>query len=95
MLPRQNVSRRGRHLQSKTRRRRSPALGIEGLEARTLLSVAVISTVAGIGSTFGYSGDGGPATSAELDNPSGVATDASGDLFIADADDGVIREVAE
>ena len=41
----------------------------------------------------GYSGDGGPATAAELDNPSGVAVDAAGDLFIADTGNNCIREV--
>ena len=52
----------------------------------------VITTVAGNG-YCGYSGDGGPATAAELDYPSGVAVDAAGDLFIADTDNTVIREV--
>ncbi len=42
-----------------------------------------IITVAGNG-TAGYSGDGGPATAAELNDPDGVAVDAAGDLFIAD-----------
>ena len=40
-----------------------------------------------------FSGDGGPATAAELDNPYGVAVDAAGDLFIADSSDNRIREV--
>ena len=43
----------------------------------------IITTVAGNG-TEGYSGDNGPATSAELDGPIGVALDASGNLYIAD-----------
>ncbi len=51
-----------------------------------------ISTVAGNG-TLGYSGDGGPATSAQLAYPCGVAFDQSGDLFIADSSNNVIREV--
>jgi hypothetical protein len=38
MWPRQDPSRRGEHRHGNPRRRRSPALGIEGLEARTLLS---------------------------------------------------------
>jgi sugar lactone lactonase YvrE len=49
-------------------------------------------TVAGNG-TAGYSGDGGPATSAELNNPNGVVLDKAGDLFIADANNNVVREV--
>ena len=52
----------------------------------------IISTVAGDG-TKGYSGDGGPATSAQLDEPTGVAVDASGNLFIADRMNHRIRKV--
>ena len=40
------------------------------------------------------SGNGGPATQAELTGPSDVAVDASGDLFIADTGNAVIQEVA-
>jgi hypothetical protein len=53
-----------------------------------------ISTVAGNG-TAGYSGDGGSATSAQLDGPSGLAVDLSGDLFIADTANNCIREVVQ
>jgi len=49
-----------------------------------------ISTFAGNG-TNGYSGDGGAATNASLNLPSNVAMDASGNLFIADAGDGIDR----
>jgi uncharacterized protein (TIGR03437 family) len=52
-----------------------------------------VSTVAGNGA-YGYSGDGGPATSAELDVPSGVAVDSAGNLYIADAQNHRIRKVA-
>jgi uncharacterized repeat protein (TIGR03803 family) len=52
----------------------------------------VIWTVAGNG-VAGYSGDGGPATSAELWGPAGVAVDASGNLFISDFDANVVRRV--
>ena len=52
----------------------------------------VITTVAGNG-TPGYSGDNGPATAAELYYPEGVAVDASGNLYIADTVNDVIREV--
>ncbi len=53
-----------------------------------------IITVAGNG-TAGYSGDNGPATAAELDSPRGIAVDSAGDLFIADSDNNVIREVVK
>jgi NHL repeat len=42
---------------------------------------------------YGFKGDGGPATSALLNNPSGIALDAAGDLFIADTDNNRIRKV--
>ena len=50
-----------------------------------------IITVAGNG-TAGYSGDGGPATGAELDGPLRVAVDAAGDVFVADQLNNVVRE---
>jgi sugar lactone lactonase YvrE len=58
---------------------------------RKVTTSGTISTVAGNG-TFGYSGDGGPATSATLMAPIGLAVDASGNLYIADYY-GWIREV--
>lgn len=51
-----------------------------------------ISTVAGNG-TAGFTGDGGAATSAELNNPNGVYVDTAGDIFIADSGNNVVREV--
>src|ERR1039458_6335720 len=51
-----------------------------------------ITTVAGTGQT-GRAGDNGPATSAALNTPSGVAVDSSGNLYIADAGNHVIRRV--
>ena len=51
-----------------------------------------IYTVAGTGVT-GFSGDGGPATLARVDAPSGVAVDAAGNLFIADTANHRIRRV--
>src|SRR5439155_21514430 len=50
----------------------------------------IITTVAGNG-TRGFSGDGGPAVSAQLAEPAGVAIDGSGNLFIADTDNERIR----
>jgi hypothetical protein len=56
------------------------------------LGTGTISTFAGNG-TAGYSGDNGPATKAELQSPVGVATDSSGNLYIADEGNNVIRKV--
>ena len=53
----------------------------------------VITTVAGNG-THGFAGDGGSATSAQLWNPSAVAVDTSGNLYIADTGNNRIREVS-
>jgi uncharacterized repeat protein (TIGR03803 family) len=55
-------------------------------------STGIISTVAGNG-TQGYSGDGGPATSAELNRPFGAAVDGAGNLYIADEFNNRIRKV--
>ncbi len=52
-----------------------------------------IATVAGTGNS-GYSGDGGPATSAQLNLPESVAVDASGNLYIGDTANNVVRVVA-
>ena len=52
----------------------------------------IITTVAGNG-TAGYLGDGGAATNAEMSEPYGVAVDATGNLFIADSGNNVIRKV--
>jgi sugar lactone lactonase YvrE len=53
-----------------------------------------ISTVAGTPGVCGFSGDGGLATSARLCFPTGVALDSTGDIFISDSDNSVIRFVA-
>ena len=52
----------------------------------------IISTIAGTGG-FGYSGDGGAATSAQLYYPQGIAMDGSGNIYIADVGNYVIRKV--
>jgi len=52
----------------------------------------IISTVAGNG-TFGFSGDGGPATSASLSTPTGIRVDSTSSLYIADSNNNRIRKV--
>lgn len=60
-----------------------------------VLSSKTLSTYAGLLSSCGYSGDGGAATSAQLYYPSGVAADSAGNLFIADSQNCVVREVTK
>ena len=60
---------------------------------RKVSASGVITTVAGNG-TVGFSGDGGPATSASLNDPTGVAVDTSGNLFIAEHNNNRIRKVS-
>ena len=52
----------------------------------------IITTVAGSGKA-GFSGDGGPATSATLNFPTGIAVDASGKIFVGDTQNNVIRMI--
>ena len=52
-----------------------------------------IYNVAGTPGSVGSSGNGGPATSAQLDGESGIGTDVAGDLFISDAGDNLLQEV--
>ncbi len=55
-------------------------------------AAGMVTVVAGNG-TLGYSGDGGPATSAATNEPEGVFVDGSGNIYIADTENSVIREV--
>jgi uncharacterized protein (TIGR03437 family) len=57
------------------------------------ISNGVISTVAGNG-TAGFSGDNGPASSAQLNLPQGIAVDSGGNLYIADTGNHRIRKVS-
>ncbi len=67
--------------------------GVNFAASSTVIGLnSVINTVAGNG-TEGSSGDTGPATAAEIKFPYGVATDAAGDIFIADTGNNRIREV--
>jgi sugar lactone lactonase YvrE len=60
---------------------------------KVTVSTGIISTYVGNG-TSGYSGDNGPATSAQLAAPFGIAFDSSDNLYIADRGNFVIRKVA-
>ncbi len=53
-----------------------------------------IQTIAGIATNFGFSGDGGPATDAQINNPHGVTIDAVGNLYFSDRGNQRIRKIA-
>jgi trimeric autotransporter adhesin len=63
-----------------------------GNRVRRVAPNGIITTVAGNG-TAGSSGDGGPATAAELNTPTRVSIDSSGNLYIADYGNNRIRKV--
>jgi uncharacterized protein (TIGR03437 family) len=60
---------------------------------RKIATTGTITTVAGTG-TAGFGGDGGPATSAQLNLPYGVAVDLAGYLYIADLNNNRVRRVS-
>ena len=62
------------------------------LRIRKVDTAGIITTIAGNGKE-GFSGDGGPATSAELSFPVGVAVDPAGNVYIADEGSNRIRKV--
>jgi uncharacterized protein (TIGR03437 family) len=59
---------------------------------RKVATDGTITTVVGTGSP-GYTGDGGPAAEAQLNFPTGIAVDHSGNLYIADNHNSVVRRV--
>lgn len=61
--------------------------------AQLQFTPGVISAIAGDYDS-GYTGDGGAATSAELQSPQGMAYDSAGNLYFADMSSGVVRVVA-
>jgi len=70
----------------------SPSTGIITTfagDATMVSSSACITYAAG-----GYAGDNGPAASAQLNDPEGLATDAAGNLYIADSSNYVVRKVS-
>jgi len=64
----------------------------DGNLVRKISVTGIITTLAGNG-TAGFSGDGGPATSAQLSGVSGLAVDGSGDVYIADFNNLRVRKV--
>lgn len=60
---------------------------------RRIAASGAISTYAGTG-TAGYSGDGGPAASAQLSGPLGLAVDPNGNLYVADTGNNVVRRIS-
>jgi uncharacterized protein (TIGR03437 family) len=64
-----------------------------GFRVRKISTAGIISTVAGNG-TEAYSGDGGPASLAQLDIPWDVVADSGGNLYISDSGNHTIRKVA-
>lgn len=59
---------------------------------RKINTSGIISTIAGIGTT-GYSGDGGLATLAQMEYPTGIAIDASGNIYFADPYNNRVRVI--
>jgi sugar lactone lactonase YvrE len=59
---------------------------------RKVDAAGIITTVAGNGSQ-GYSGDGGPATAAQLYDPTGICFDKAGNLYIIDKVGNKVRKV--
>ena len=60
---------------------------------RKIDTAGVITTVAGTPGSAGFSGDGGPATMAQIDNPHDLVFDSQGNLYIADANNHRVRRV--
>ena len=63
-----------------------------GQRIRTISSSGTIRTVAGNGQT-GYTGDGGPATAASLNQPHEIRFDRAGDLYIVDMQNHAVRKI--
>jgi Secretion system C-terminal sorting domain len=66
--------------------------GYNHVVRRVDASTGVITTIAGQRGA-GYSGDGGPATMAKLDNPVGIAIDKFGNIYIGDDHNNVVRMI--
>ena len=62
-------------------------------KVRMVLTNGVIVTIAGTGIS-GYSGDGGPAAQGQLSFPGSVSVDSSGNVYVSDSENNVIRQLA-
>ncbi len=60
---------------------------------RIVNTSGIINTLAGTGGVGAFSGDGGAATDAELNDPEGVLADSGGNIYIADTTNAVVRKV--
>ncbi len=61
---------------------------------RKISNAGIISTVAGTG-TAGYGGDFGPASTAMFNQPTGIAIDKQNNLYVADAQNNVVRKILD
>ena len=65
---------------------------LDGRIRKVVLATGVIATITGTGIN-GFSGDGGPAISAQISSPGTVATDAAGNVYFTDVGNAVVRKV--
>lgn len=63
-----------------------------GNRIRRISAAGIVTTIAGTG-TAGFSGNGGPATAAEINEPIGVAIDNSGNILFADTRNNCVRKI--
>jgi hypothetical protein len=56
-------------------------------------ATGILTTYAGINQSPGYTGDGGPVTSAKITSPTSIALDRAGNLYIPDSTNNVVRKV--
>jgi sugar lactone lactonase YvrE len=68
------------------------ASDLSGNVIRKIDTSGTITTVCGTG-VGGFAGDGGPAKSAQINNPAGIIVDASGNIFFCDNSNAVIRKI--
>ena len=70
-----------------------PALAVAGVCCAFAQPQYTITTIAG-NNTSGFSGDGGAATSAQLNQPNGIVVDSSGNIYIADGGNHRVRKIS-